>query len=42
MLMNAFISDIETAKLYVLLLDQNNTKSKYYCKNELIYPIIYI
>ena len=35
--MSAFISDEDTAKLYVEFLDQNNSKSKYYSKNELIY-----
>ena len=31
------ISDKDTAKLYVLLLNQNNPKSEYQCKNEWIY-----
>ena len=35
--MSAFISDKDTAKLYVQFLDQNNPKSKYQCKNKLIY-----
>ena len=35
--MRVFISDKDTAKLYVQFLDQNNPKSKYFCKNELIY-----
>ena len=35
--MSVFISDKDTAKLNVQFLDQNNPRSKYYCKNELIY-----
>ena len=35
--MSVFISDKDTAKLYVQFLDQNNPKSKYCCKNELIH-----
>ena len=35
--MSVFISDKNTAKLYVQFLRQNNPKSKYWCKNELIY-----
>ena len=36
--MSVFISDKDTAKLYVqFFLDQNNLKSKYKCKNQLIY-----
>ena len=36
--MSVFISDKDTAKLYIqFFLDQNNPKSKYWCKNELIY-----
>ena len=35
--MSVFISDKNTAKLYVQFLRQNNPKSKYYWKNELIY-----
>ena len=35
--MSVFLSDKDTAKLYVqFFLNQNNTKSKYYSKNELI------
>ena len=32
-----FISDKDTAELYVKFLDQNDPKSKYQCKNELIF-----
>ena len=36
--MSVFKSDKDTSKLYVqMFLDQNNPKSKYKCKNELIY-----
>ena len=35
--MSVFISDKDTAKLYVHFLDQNNLKSKCLCKNDLIY-----
>ena len=35
--MSVFISDKDTAKLYVHFLDQNNLKSKYLGKNDLIY-----
>ena len=35
--MSVFISDKDTAKLHVHFLDQNNPKSKYLCKNDLIY-----
>ena len=35
--MSVFISDKDTAKLYVHVLDQNNLKSKYLCKNDSIY-----
>ena len=35
--MSVFISDEDTAKLFVQILDQNNPNSKYQCKNELIY-----
>ena len=35
-LMNVFIYDKDTAKLLSNFLDQNNPKSKYYYKNELI------
>ena len=36
--MSVFISDKDAAKLSVqFFLDQNNPKSKYKCKNELIY-----
>ena len=34
--MSVFLSDKDTAKLYVQFLDQNNPKSKYLRKNELI------
>ena len=34
--MNVFIYDKDTAKLLSNFLDQNNPKSKYYYKNELI------
>ena len=37
MLMSIFISNKDTDKLHVKLLQQNNPKSKYYCKNELTY-----
>ena len=35
--MRVFISNKDTAKLYVQFLDQNNPKSKYQCRKELIY-----
>ena len=37
--MNVFISDRDMAKLswMFIILDQNNPRSKYSCKNELIY-----
>ena len=35
--MSVFISGKDTAKLYVQCLHQNNPKSYYQCKNELIY-----
>ena len=35
--MNVFISDKDTAKLYIQFFRSNNPKSKYLCKNELIY-----
>ena len=35
--MSVFISDNDTAKLYVEFFRLNNPKSKYQCKNELIY-----
>ena len=35
--MNVFISDKNTAKLYIQFFRPNNPKSKYYCRNELIY-----
>ena len=38
--MNVFISNKYTAKRCVYFLNQNNPKSKYYCKNELIYTCI--
>ena len=37
MFYECLISDKDTAKLYVQFLDQNNPRSKYYCKNELTY-----
>ena len=35
--MNVFLSDKDKAKLNIQFLDQINSKSKYKCKNELIY-----
>ena len=35
--MNVFISDKDTAKLYIQFFRPNNPKSKYQCKNELIF-----
>ena len=35
--MSVLISDKDTAKLYVHFLDQNNLKSKYFYKNDLIH-----
>ena len=35
--MSVFVSDKDTAKLYVHFLDQNNLKSKYLSKNDMIY-----
>ena len=36
-LKNVFLSDKDKAKLNIQFLDQINPKSKYQCKNELIY-----